>query len=243
MSQFVRFLTVCVILFHMTVLICSADGDVNRAPLIVNIDEKSVAYLNSAWPFPRQLHASILATLKEANPVCIFYDVTFCDVAVFSSEDDAQLTKVLLEPGLVIFPRCSNSPSFLDSISTNVLLGCDSFGLENDLVATIKLLDRAGTCRTSAAIVAQILCGKTLAESSSLKVYPPRVEPHEVSLQALLKMDRNGRRKVVANKAAIVGINTGGQRTLIDLKGLGEVSRTKAQASAIQMILDARCEP
>lgn len=58
--------------------------------VVVEIDNASVARLGH-WPWPRSVHASLLAQLAKAQPAAVIYDVLFTEAAA----DDAQLAHAI----------------------------------------------------------------------------------------------------------------------------------------------------
>ncbi|MGF6241715.1 CHASE2 domain-containing sensor protein/signal transduction histidine kinase [Paraburkholderia sp. GAS38] len=58
--------------------------------VVVEIDNASVARLGH-WPWPRSVHASLLAQLAKAKPAAVIYDVLFTEAAA----DDAQLAHAI----------------------------------------------------------------------------------------------------------------------------------------------------
>ena len=58
--------------------------------VVVEIDNASIAQLGR-WPWPRSVHASLLAQLAKARPAAVIYDVLFTEPAA----DDAQLAHAI----------------------------------------------------------------------------------------------------------------------------------------------------
>lgn len=61
--------------------------------VIVAIDEPSFASIGQAWPWPRRLHAELIASLRTAGAASIGYDIVFADPSL--PEEDAALAAVL----------------------------------------------------------------------------------------------------------------------------------------------------
>lgn len=66
-----------------------ADG-----PVIVAIDEPSMAEIGSQWPWPRALHARLTEALRKAGAKAIAFDVIFAEPSVMP-ENDAALAAAL----------------------------------------------------------------------------------------------------------------------------------------------------
>jgi len=58
--------------------------------VVVEIDNTSIERLGH-WPWPRSVHASLLAQLAKAKPAAVIYDVLFTEAAA----DDAQLARAI----------------------------------------------------------------------------------------------------------------------------------------------------
>jgi adenylate cyclase len=63
-------------------------------PVIVAIDEPSMAEIGSQWPWPRALHARLIEALRKAGARAIAFDVVFAEPAV-APENDAALAAAL----------------------------------------------------------------------------------------------------------------------------------------------------
>ncbi|MDK1374329.1 MULTISPECIES: CHASE2 domain-containing protein [unclassified Sinorhizobium] len=63
-------------------------------PIIVAIDEPSMAEIGSQWPWPRALHARLIESLRRAGARAIALDVIFAEPAA-AAESDAALAAVL----------------------------------------------------------------------------------------------------------------------------------------------------
>jgi adenylate cyclase len=62
-------------------------------PVIVAIDESSLAELATQWPWPRELHARLVASLREAGAKAIGMDIIFADPS--QPEADAALAAAM----------------------------------------------------------------------------------------------------------------------------------------------------
>jgi adenylate cyclase len=63
-------------------------------PIIVAIDEPSMAEIGSQWPWPRALHARLIEALRKAGARAIAFDVIFAEPAA-APENDRALAAVL----------------------------------------------------------------------------------------------------------------------------------------------------
>ncbi|APG88935.1 adenylate cyclase 1 (plasmid) [Sinorhizobium americanum CCGM7] len=63
-------------------------------PIIVAIDEPSMAEIGSQWPWPRALHAQLIEALRRAGAKAIALDVIFAEPAA-APENDAALAAAL----------------------------------------------------------------------------------------------------------------------------------------------------
>jgi CHASE2 domain-containing sensor protein/signal transduction histidine kinase len=75
--------------------------------LLVSIDEPSLAALGQ-FPWPRSLHAQLLAKLHEARPRSISLDILFSEPS--NEADDAALATAIAGPTPVILPMHFSSP-------------------------------------------------------------------------------------------------------------------------------------
>jgi len=66
-----------------------ADG-----PIIVAIDEPSMAEIGSQWPWPREIHGRLIAALRQAGAKAIGFDVIFAEPSA-APENDAALAAAL----------------------------------------------------------------------------------------------------------------------------------------------------
>lgn len=109
-------------------------------PVIVAIDEPSLADINLQWPWPRSLHARLLNSLRAAGAKAIGVDIIFSEPS--SPENDAALATALgrdvvlaAEQSLIQTPqadqlvRTEPLPRFLD---TGARSGIASVTLERD---------------------------------------------------------------------------------------------------------------
>lgn len=65
-----------------------------NGPIVVAIDEPSMAEIGSQWPWPRALHARLIESLRRAGARAIALDVIFAEPAA-AAENDAALAAVL----------------------------------------------------------------------------------------------------------------------------------------------------
>jgi adenylate cyclase len=63
-------------------------------PVIVAIDEPSMAEIGSQWPWPRALHGRLIEALRKAGAKAIAFDVIFAEPAA-APENDEALAKAL----------------------------------------------------------------------------------------------------------------------------------------------------
>jgi adenylate cyclase len=61
-----------------------ADG-----PIIVAIDEPSLAEIGQQWPWPRSLHARLIEALRKAGAKALAFDVIFAEPAADPATDEA----------------------------------------------------------------------------------------------------------------------------------------------------------
>jgi adenylate cyclase len=73
------------------------------APIvIVSIDEDSFDELDVAWPFPRAMHAKLLATISAGKPFAVAFDVLFPEQSARGPADDAALGAAVARAGNVV---------------------------------------------------------------------------------------------------------------------------------------------
>ncbi|WP_421577148.1 CHASE2 domain-containing protein [Shinella sp. M31] len=63
------------------------------SPIIVAIDEPSLAEINAQWPWPRELHARLIESLRKAGAAAIGLDIIFAEPS--NPASDAALAKAL----------------------------------------------------------------------------------------------------------------------------------------------------
>lgn len=63
------------------------------SPIIVAIDEPSLAEINAQWPWPRELHARLIESLRKAGATAIGLDIIFAEPS--NPASDAALAKAL----------------------------------------------------------------------------------------------------------------------------------------------------
>lgn len=75
--------------------------------VIVDIDERSLALMSESvgrWPWPRSIHAELLAGLARQNPKVIVFDILFSDPDRIRPEDDAYFAEVIRATDNTYFP-------------------------------------------------------------------------------------------------------------------------------------------
>ncbi|MCJ8053657.1 CHASE2 domain-containing protein [Shinella curvata] len=70
-----------------------APGPPADSPIIVAIDEPSLAEINAQWPWPRELHARLIEGLRRAGATAIGLDIIFAEPS--NPASDAALAKAL----------------------------------------------------------------------------------------------------------------------------------------------------
>ncbi len=90
--------------------------------VLVGIDDSSTTRLDTAWPFPRSIHAKLLAHLADEKPAVVAWDILFTDPKLDASHDDE-----LLVEGAQLFPRFI-SCAYTDLQSHNTPKPLDKLG-------------------------------------------------------------------------------------------------------------------
>src|SRR5918996_2401616 len=73
------------------------------APIvIISIDESSFVELNEQWPFPRAMHARVIAAVAAGGPLAIGVDVIFDQPSSRGPSDDAALGEAVARAGNVV---------------------------------------------------------------------------------------------------------------------------------------------
>ncbi len=83
----------------------------NRAPssniVLVNIDQKSLEELNEvagSWPWPRALHAELIAGLEAQQPRAVIFDLLLNEADQFRPDSDALLRETVRQYRNLYFP-------------------------------------------------------------------------------------------------------------------------------------------
>ena len=75
--------------------------------VVVNIDDQSLARMQDvagAWPWPRAVHAELLAGLRRQSPRAIVFDISFVERDVYRPESDQLFNDALAGNTNVYFP-------------------------------------------------------------------------------------------------------------------------------------------
>lgn len=75
--------------------------------VIIDIDERSLALMSESvgrWPWPRSMHADLLAGIARQNPKAIVFDILFSDPDRMRPEDDAYFAEVIRATDNTYFP-------------------------------------------------------------------------------------------------------------------------------------------
>ena len=75
--------------------------------VIIDIDERSLALMSESvgrWPWPRSIHADLLAGLARQQPKAIVFDILFSDPDRIRAEDDAYFAEVIGATDDTFFP-------------------------------------------------------------------------------------------------------------------------------------------
>ena len=75
--------------------------------VIVDIDERSLALMSESvgrWPWPRSMHAELLAGIARQNPKAIVFDILFSDPDRMRPEDDAYFAETIRATDNTYFP-------------------------------------------------------------------------------------------------------------------------------------------
>jgi adenylate cyclase len=67
----------------------------NGGIVIVKVDDKTFQDLNMQWPFPRAVHARLLARIEAERPAAIVYDVQFSEPSQHGQRDDLALLQAI----------------------------------------------------------------------------------------------------------------------------------------------------
>lgn len=80
--------------------ILTSPGTEDSPVVIVGIDEPSFAEFQRQWPWPRSMHAELIARLKEEGAKVIAFDVAFIEPS--TPEADRRLAQAIREAGNVV---------------------------------------------------------------------------------------------------------------------------------------------
>lgn len=75
--------------------------------VIIDIDERSLALMSESvgrWPWPRSIHADLLAGIVRQKPQAIVFDILFSDPDRMRPEDDNYFAEVIRATDITYFP-------------------------------------------------------------------------------------------------------------------------------------------
>src|SRR3546814_3414263 len=75
--------------------------------VIIDIDERSLALMSESvgrWPWPRSIHADLLAGIAQQKPRAIVFDILFSDPDHTRPEGDAYFAEVIRTTDNTYFP-------------------------------------------------------------------------------------------------------------------------------------------
>ncbi|MFQ6037424.1 MAG: CHASE2 domain-containing protein, partial [Candidatus Aminicenantales bacterium] len=76
--------------------------------VLVLIDQQSLDVYEKemalSWPWPREMHAYLIAFLKRGGARAVFLDFLFTEPSVYGPEDDQALARAMAEAGNVFLP-------------------------------------------------------------------------------------------------------------------------------------------
>lgn len=75
--------------------------------VIIDIDERSLAMMAESigrWPWPRSIHAELLAGIAQQNPQAVVFDILFSDADLMRPEGDAYFAEVIRNTDNTYFP-------------------------------------------------------------------------------------------------------------------------------------------
>lgn len=79
----------------------------DRDIVIIDIDERSLALMSESvgrWPWPRSIHADLLAGIAQQKPRAIVFDILFSDPDRTRPEDDVYFSEVIRTTDNTYFP-------------------------------------------------------------------------------------------------------------------------------------------
>ena len=79
----------------------------DRDIVIIDIDERSLALMSESvgrWPWPRSIHADLLAGIAQQKPQAIVFDILFSDPDRIRPQDDAYFAEVIRTTDNTYFP-------------------------------------------------------------------------------------------------------------------------------------------
>jgi len=159
-----------------------------NGPIIVAIDEPSLAEIGKQWPWPRDLHARLVAALRAAGAKTIGLDIIFAEAS--TPEADAALAAAM-GPDVVLASDISilETPQASQMLRTEPLPELTAGGARSGVASIV--LDRDGTIRrvpTYDDSFAKALLGenRTVPNASLIQAYgPARTYPTVSYYQAL----------------------------------------------------------
>jgi hypothetical protein len=90
-----------------------------RAPttpiVIVTIDESSITEINRQWPFPRAVHADLIARISAGRPLAIGVDLLFDGPSAWGARDDEALGAAIMRAGTVVLSAAKTTPTIFST--------------------------------------------------------------------------------------------------------------------------------
>lgn len=185
--------------FRAQDMLYQKEGRADAEIVLLAIDDESLEMLGR-WPWPRDYHAQLLATLAEGEPAVIGFDVIFSEPS-FDPDDDAALVAQAESLGdSLIFPAYGTfaptaSKGRLEALSvTRPFVALDEFGqlghintlMDNDGLVrrTILTIQSTDSGRGDAAAGGQI-GDKIIYPSFAWKVYEKYVGDLALSMEEI----------------------------------------------------------
>ena len=86
--------------------------------VVVGIDRASLAATGSGWPWPRDLHAELLAAIGDGDPAVVVYDVLFADSRPGDDAlvDAMRRTPTVLPTALTLTVGSDGPPEIVDAV-------------------------------------------------------------------------------------------------------------------------------